>query len=199
MNADGDAVTVEQPSAEAKLPEKTPPSQRHIAWEDGDADLHVPESMQNFVYKKLSKMIADSVEFVDVDVKPSKKRKTRGGVPTVKLLKDTAPIDLDAKIIELDVINQVKPVIKRRLIESDQLVEEDMIKAAVIDADSITKSTECWEEKSGKDRKLFRYREKNGVFYQIEPDNEFTKMRKKNNWIESKIAKFGAAKNVGCK
>lgn len=184
---DSQNLTISATTAtEAKI---VPASQRNIALEDHDADLKVTESMQNFVYKKLSKLIDESVEFVDVGPPKTKRRKVATDA-TVKLLRDTQPIDLDAVEVELDVLNQVRPVIARRTVEPDTVSEEERIKASAIDINQVTASTQHWKEKKGKDRKLFKYKEKNAALYQIDTTNEFTKLRKKNNWCETKIAKF---------
>lgn len=158
--------------------------------EDHDTDLKVTETMQNYVYKKLSKLIDESVEFVDVEPARKEQRLPSCSEPTIKLLKDTEPINLDAASVEPDVIKQVKPKITRRTLEPDGLSEAAKVDMAAIDVNRVTECTKLWKEKKGKDRKLFKYKEKKSILYQIEPENEFSKQRKKNNWCETKIAKY---------
>lgn len=166
-----------------------PPSQRYLNVAEPETILLVNESMQNFVYKKMSKMIEDSVEFVDVKSSKSKKRKSEA-VPVIKLLKDTEPINLEAGEYEYPAPKQVKPTICRREIEPDALNDVEKIQVATISADQVTKSTAAWRDHTKKDKNLFKYKEKKSSLYFIEPENEFSKMRKKNNWSESKIRNY---------
>lgn len=144
--------------------------------------------MQNFVYKKMCEIIEKSVEFVDVD--PSKPKKKRKNYTTViKLLKDTDAINLEAdKVYER--IQLVKPDIRKRQFEADKLTNEEKIRAAAVDISQVSESTKSWKEQPARDKKFFKYKEKSSNLYFVEPENEFTKLRKKNNWSETKISKF---------
>lgn len=146
--------------------------------------------MQDFVYKKMSKTIENSVEFVNV---PFKRRQSKEVKAVVKLLKDTEPIKhYKIDVMESVKINQIKPVIKVRVIENDALTEDVKIRMACVNGDDILsrKEVNSWNERKPESQKIFYYKEKNNVLYLIEPENEFTKLRKKNNWTENKIAKF---------
>lgn len=150
--------------------------------------------MQDFVYKKMSKRISESIEFVDVSSKKDKKRKADDGSCCVRLLKDTEPITK----IDLIPSDEVTPIkgkkieVKRRTIEPDGYDNDAKINVAAIDGESILQQTETknWKSKKLKPNKMFNYREKKSVLYFIEPENEFAGVRKKNNWSESKIANF---------
>lgn len=165
-------------------------SQRYLELDEQENNLKISKSMQDFVYKKMSKTIENSVEFVDV---PTKKSKTKEGKAIVKLLKDTEPIKhYKFDVFESVIINQIKPVIKIRVIEKNALTEDDKIQMACVNGDDILsrKEVQNWKEKKPKSHKIFSYKEKNNVLYLIEPENEFSKLKKKNNWSESKITGF---------
>lgn len=170
-------------------------SQRKIDHEEIESDLNVPKSMQDFVYKKMSKKIEDSIEFVEVSTKKSKKRKEgKDQIGSVRLLSDTDPItkiDFVPEVVDGPIQNK-KLEVKRRIVEPDEYNDEEKFRMASIDGESILQQTETknWKPKKIKPNKLFKYREKNAVLYAIEPENEFTALRKKNNWCESKISKF---------
>lgn len=170
-------------------------SQRYIEHDEIESDLNVPKSMQDFIYKKMSKKINNSIEFVEVSSKKSKKKKaTQDELGCVRLLSDTDPItsiDFVPEVIDPP-MEAKKPKIKRRIVEPDEYNDEEKLKLASIDSDSVLQQTETksWKPKKVKPNKLFKYREKNSILYAIEPENEFTSLRKKNNWSESKISKF---------
>lgn len=177
-------------------------SQRYIDHEEIEDDLNISEPMQEFVYKKLSERINDAIEFVEVPTKKIKKDKHKvveevtGGV---RLLNDTDIIQdkdyLDVEPLQNELIGQSvtrKPTIKRRIIEPDELGKDEKLKLCVIEGDEIIQQTETksWKPKKVRPEKVFNYREKKSVLYLQEPQNEFTALRKKNNWTENKIANF---------
>lgn len=168
----------------------TQKSQRYLETDEQEPDLKVSKSMQDFVYKKMSKTIENSVEFVDVPIKKPKKREEKC---VVRLLKDTDPItNYKFDVIQSVKINQKKPVIKARVIEDSNLADTEKIQMTCVTANDILSGNEVrsWKEKKPKSHKIFKYKEKNNVLYLIESENEFTKLRKKNNWSENKIAGF---------
>lgn len=177
-------------------------SQRHLYdTDDHQSDLNIPESMQNFFYNKMSKHIASTIEFVDVDCANNKNRKSKQTKRAatdkfqMKLLKDTLPIThIDEAIVTSEPISMkhAKPSIIRREIEPSEMTDEEKLRAIVVDGESILQKddTRHWKAKKIRPHKMFNYREKNNKLYLIEPSNEFTAKRKKNNWTESKIAKW---------
>lgn len=188
-------TTIASDSAKTNTSTQQLKSQRNIDSEEIETDLNVPKSMQDFIYKKMSKKIAESVEFVESDVKKKKKaKKTTEIAACVRLLKDTEPITQ----INFEPDNDDPPIkrkivkIKRRIIEPDTYDDSDKLKMVAIDGEHVLKNTETkqWKPKKIKPNKLFNYREKKSVLYLVEPDNEFSALRKKNNWSESKIAHF---------
>lgn len=149
--------------------------------------------MQDFVFKKMSKKIEDSIEFVEV---PPKKKTKKNMLPNetccVRLLKDTEPITKIDLITEDDMksVNNKKIELKRRLVEPDNYNDEEKIKLVAVDGESILKQLEIksWKSKKSRQNKVFNYRKNKTVLHFIEPENEFSALRKKNNWDESKIA-----------
>lgn len=150
--------------------------------------------MQDFVYKKMSMKIADSIEFVETATKKDKKRKHNDAANEccVRLLKDTDPITkIDG---EFDVAvkrnKSIKLEIKRREVEADSYNDDEKIKMAAIDGERILQQidTKGWKSKKPNTHKLYSYRAKKSVLNLVEPANEFSALRKKNNWNESKIA-----------
>lgn len=143
--------------------------------------------MQTFIYKKLSQILADQIEFVEV--KP-KKLSNKVPKPVVRLLSDTNPIVLETQNLctESAVQKRKRPHIGRRVIENDGLSEEDKLRAASVTLTDISADSKRVERRA-KNQNLYRYKEIQSKLYLIEPDTEFTKQRKKNNWSESKIAR----------
>lgn len=153
--------------------------------------------MQEIVYKKLSKKIEETVEFVDKKDKSIKKLKSfENDDIGIRLLRDTEPITkIGADFIYEEVpqvVKKPKPTIKRRIIEPDTQSEQEKLKLATIEGETVLqqKETRFWKLKKFRPNKLFEYREKKSVLYLVEPKNEFSELRKINNWSESKIATF---------
>lgn len=150
--------------------------------------------MQDFVYKKMSMRIADSIEFVETSTKKNKKRKQNDATNAccVRLLTDT---DLITKIdVEFDIApksnKSTKLEIKRRQVEPEVYDHDEKIKMAAIDGERVLQQidTKGWKSKKPKTHKVFNYSGKKSVLHLVEPANEFAALRKKNNWNESKIA-----------
>lgn len=178
----------------AQIPVNKQKSQRYIEHDDIEADLHVPESMQDFVYRKMQKKIEDSIEFVEMSTKKPKKKKSSDVGTGIRLLKGTDPItqiDFVSESLGKEIARK-KPEIKRRIVEPDDYDSEEKLKIVCVDGERILNQTETkgWQSKKAKPNKEFNYREKNSVLYFVEPSNEFSALRKKNNWSESKIANF---------
>lgn len=144
----------------------------------------------------MSTNIESSVEFVDIPVKKKTAKQTGSG--GVKLLSDTEPITHIGPIeIGEDRLNNCpvkhsKPKIQRRQIEPDAQTKEEKLRMVVIDGNTILQKAEIqhWKQRKIISNKMFNYREKNSVLYLVEPTNEFSALRKKNNWSENKIAKM---------
>lgn len=196
ITGDSKKNSIQKPSAA-----DTQKSQRYL--DDAEyhqTDLNIPKSMQDFLYSKMSKNIASSIEFVDIVCNNSEQKRSKKNTKdktefVVKLLRDTEPITHIDKGVPLDepiLIKQRKPSIVRRQIEPIQMTNEDKLSAVVLDGESIQLGNEVrnWKPKKIRTHKFFNYREKNNKLYFVEPVNEFSAKRKKNNWTESKIAKW---------
>lgn len=187
-------------SHENTSPEEESPkplqSQRYIEYDDVEADLEASKAIQDLIYKKISKRIDESVEFVEVPTKKQKKKHKNTETFGMRLLKDTdviEAIDYSPEVVSSEAsMPKIKPAIKRREIESDGISESEKLKIASIDGEAILQQTETkhWKQKKARAHKVFHYREKNSVLYEKEPENEFSKLRRKNNWTESKIAGY---------
>lgn len=171
-------------------------SQRYLhEGRDHQNDLSIPKSMQDFIYKKLSKKIASKIIFVDADYKRESKKTKVGNESAVKLLKDTEPIIHIDEMVALDepiIVERSKPSIVKRQVEPDRMTDEEKLRAVAVNGKSILEGNEvrCWKARRVRTQKIFNYREKNKRLYLVEPTNEFSTKRTKNNWTESKIAKW---------
>lgn len=168
-------------------------SERYLECDDAETDLQVPKTMQDFVYKKMSKKIDESIEFVTVDKRTKRKQKEEKCDIGVRLLSDTELItEIDILETKIEIVKRAKPKIQRRIIEEDNETEKEKLRLTAIDGQSILKQTEIkhWKPRKIRPNKLFMYREKNAKLFLIEPENEFSKLRKKNNWSENKISTF---------
>lgn len=185
-------VKVETINAPGKIDNELTKSERYLDESDHHMDLQVPKSMQDILYRKLSENITKNIEFVEpAPVKRKLPKQSTKAV--VKLLRDTEPIKRFEESVDVDVgfvAKQVKPKIEKRNIEKDDSSCEEKIRLAVIDPSEFANETSKWRTKRIDQNKFYEYRKKNSILYLVEPNNEFSSLRKKNNWSESKIAKW---------
>lgn len=146
------------------------------------------------MHKKLNQILEKRIEFVEI-ASSVEEVPSEDNTSMVRLFRDSAPIVLDAEPSNTGTEAHVKQKRlkkrKRRLaIEDDDQNEADKLAASVVSKEDIQQEVSTWKEKS-KPHKHFEY-----VAHKItkqlhlkEPDNEFTQMRKKNNWSENKIAR----------
>lgn len=171
-------------------------SQRYIDHDEIQADLNVPKSMQDFVYKKMSMKIADSIEFIEIPSKKGKKREQTDTINAccVRLLKDTDPItriDEESDVsVDPNKNTNTKLEIKRRSVEPEIYSHDEKIKMAAVDGERILQriDIEGWKSKKPKTHKIFNYLKRKSTLQLVEPTNEFSALRKNNTWNESKIA-----------
>lgn len=165
-------------------------SQRYLDFEDEKSlksDLVVPDSMQKFIYNKLSKILDNQVEYV-VEKKSKKRKKNEQedeeSIDNVRLLSDS---EVPVKFYdppELPPGNRKKVAIKRRTTEPET-DEAEKIQSAAIDGKLIATEVKSWSNKVKSpttDYKIIK-----GVGYIRDVPNEFTKARNKNSWSENKI------------
>lgn len=164
-------------------------SQRYLDVDEEKAlksDLNVSEQMQQFIYKKLSKIIDDQVEFVD---KKCKKRKSKAAdeeiVDNLRLLSDSEETVKFFTEPELSEKRQKVSIKRRKAADETEVSEDDKIKSSAVDTRSIESEVKTWSDKVKHppiDYKLIK-----GIAYIRETPNEFTKVRNKNSWSENKI------------
>lgn len=164
-------------------------SQRYLDEENVfHSEINVPETMKNYIYKKMSDNIDKEIEFIDV--KRRKKEFKEKDDCCVKLLSgfDTFISDNDPAD---QLIKQQKVLIKRKVIEDNNEKESDKIRSAVISINEIEKEVNSWSEENKKPAFNFKTTSDGKSHYQ-EPFNEYTEARRRNNWNESMIrdAKF---------
>lgn len=170
-------------------------SQRFIEVDERlNNDMQVTESMQNFMHKKLNQIIEKRIEFVTIASPPVEERTTSDDVqPMVRLFRDSAPINLTEESNNEPSTTATKQkrrkTIKRRFPEEDGLIEADRLAGVVVSTEDIQREVSAWT-KPVNNKKLFEYvaHKYKKQLHVKEADNEFTSMRKKNNWSENKIA-----------
>lgn len=146
------------------------------------SELNVSSTMQQFIGKKLSKLIDDQIEFVEMNGKPEPRLEEEDlEVNNVRLLSGSK--EVVRHIEDLGFIeNRRKVEIKRRKIDSEGEIN---LKQAVVSPDDIKEEITTWAKKSK--HIPYEYKTKKGVHHLKEPANEFTSARNKNKWSESKI------------
>ena len=172
---------IEEPKVELK-------SQRFVEDEDNifQSELNVSSHMQQFIGKKLSKLIEDQVEFVEMPL--VKKKKKNDKVPDrVRLLSDTQ--EFVKYIHEPDYVETRDKVdLKRRKVDGEpEPKESEKIKKSATDVEALKVETSTWSKKAR--HEPFEYKTSKGSSNLKEPPNEFTKARNKNVWSEAKIKK----------
>ncbi|KAL7035503.1 hypothetical protein ACKWTF_008411 [Chironomus riparius] len=167
---------VEEPKKELK-------SQRYLDNAENVflSELNVSESMQQFIGKKMSKLIEESIEFIDI----TKGLKEDPEENSLKLLRGTNEV-ITINESNNDYIQQVKVPIKRRKVDPDDVKESTKIKQASTDINKISHEVSQWGERNR--HKVIKYKKgKDDKCHMIEEPNEFSKARCRNGWNESKI------------
>ncbi|XP_070500963.1 uncharacterized protein [Chironomus tepperi] len=167
---------IEEPKIELK-------SQRYLENTENvfQSELNVSENMKQFIGKKMSKLIEESIEYVDI----KNQIKEDPEVNCVRLLRGTKEcVNIDEAAY--DNIQQHKVPIKRRKVDEDDVKESTKVQQASTDIDKINQEISNWDEKNR--HKLIRFKKgKDGKCHMIEEPNEFSKSRSRNGWTESKI------------
>lgn len=166
----------EEPKVELK-------SQRFLDDEENvfKSEINVSKTMQQFIGKKMSKLIDDQLEFVEL------KKKDDDGevVDNVRLFSGTKEV---VRFIHEPTSSepQKKVEIKRRKVDDNEELKESVkIRKAAIDSTAIQAEVKSWSKKTK--HEPTEYKTIKGISYIREPQNEFTKARNKNSWTESKI------------
>ncbi|XP_054730465.1 uncharacterized protein LOC129239158 [Anastrepha obliqua] len=178
--------------ADTASEQKVLPSNRYLLEEEGktDADFITTEAVKKHIGKKLSELIANSVEFGDLET-PTSVQKTRKS--RVILFTGAGCYVKPYEEFEFESNGPTKrPVIKRKKLDDHEKKEkqEDLYDMASVSAEDILsgKLTAGWAPKRERNDKLFSYKcDANGKLHLNPEENEFTKLRQKNHWNESKI------------
>lgn len=161
-------------------------SERNI--EDGNNNeniIHISQHMQDHFWFKLRQIIDQQVEFIDV---PSHKIKTRKHTITggIKLLSHN-----DEYLCLHD--NYVHEKILTKVIPEQTKEDLDRVEECAVTVDWIMseKNKKEFLKVSNYPRKpkIEFYKSKKSILNFIEPKNEFSELRRKNNWSECKISR----------
>ena len=149
-------------------------------------------SMQKYVAKKLASLIDNQVTFVepkdDSVVVPDNDEEEDFGIrlfsnsvaPVTKLVTEEVPDDQPPK-------KKKKKLKKKDESEPDETTK---ISESVVDPSFILDQVEVrsWHHNEKRlSKKVDHYNSRNGNLFPVEPQNEFSKLRKKNNWDYKKI------------
>lgn len=149
------------------------------------SEINVSSTMQQFIGNKLSKIIDNQVEFVQVNGKSSSVEDDDEEVDNLRLFsgtKETVKYIDGPDFVE----NRKKIPFKRRKVDKDlEPTDSEKVQRAATNKTAITNEVKAWTKKSK--REPLEYKNVKGVAYLREPTNEFTKARNKNGWGESKI------------
>jgi hypothetical protein len=173
--ADGDQKE-EEPKVELK-------SQRELESEENifKSEINVSSTMQKFIGQKMSNLIDQQIEFVEVG--SESQTDDDQVVDNVRLLggsKEVVKYIHEAPFVE----NRKKVPIKRRRVEEEPN-EVEKCKDASIDKEGVQEDVKRWDKKTR--HQPIEYKNLKGIGYLREHPNEFAKMRNKNNWTEAKI------------
>ncbi|XP_055690403.1 uncharacterized protein LOC129793911 isoform X2 [Lutzomyia longipalpis] len=158
--------------------------------EEVDRELPVTDSMKKFMSKKLSDLVAEKICFTEESTtdKKSPKEDAEGG--GIKLLRGFSEYVAEEDVPEVKVERPKPPKRRKNQKNSEEISEEEKIQQSCISPDQILNqdATKGWSTKTK--RLPYQYRKKNNKLHLEEPQNDFTELRRKNNWDESKIAKY---------
>lgn len=145
--------------------------------------MNISDQTKKYIWKQLSEKINASVEYVDVatDSTGDAVQEPQASFG-VKLFSDS---DVVVDSTCLTQCHEERNNRKRRKLSPPPDVEK--CKTVAVDEAFVKNETSTWSKRSKSE--IYNFKEKNSQLYLVEPDNEFTKMRKKNNWSESKIKK----------
>ncbi|KAH8400433.1 hypothetical protein KR215_012267, partial [Drosophila sulfurigaster] len=179
--------------------QELPKSERYLDEHksSGDADLQITEHMQTHIWKKLGAIIEKQIKFVAPKPAPLEENTTTN--PSNVLLLSGADCFIQLETPE-EKLPTKKPKIKRRRLEEDAPITNAALAGVVVSGDVILRGEDMqhWQQRKPKKNKLFEYKscDTEGRNLQaIEPTNEFTALRLKNQWDESKICKKCKKKN----
>lgn len=159
-------------------------------------DIQVTPSMQNYVAKKLSNLIENKVQFVEIEAAETEQQLTLpedNDYDGIRLFSNSiTPLCSLLSTDEPQPGSQTKkPTRKRKSRVRDTSPDETIkISESVIDPAYILDQVEVrgWHHNETRlNKRVDCYNLRNGQLYPVEPCNEFSKLKKKNNWEYKKI------------
>ncbi|KAH8294524.1 hypothetical protein KR044_005840, partial [Drosophila immigrans] len=159
----------------------------------GGSDLQITEHMQTHIWKKLRAIIESQTEFVEPKAQPMPAEEEIPAIP------NNVPLLLGANcFIQFDSLEEKlptkKPKIKRRQVEDAGPITDASLAAVAVSGASILQGQDVqhWAQRAPKKHKLFEYKSCDSEGHKlraVQPTNEFSTLRRKNQWNESKICK----------
>lgn len=147
--------------------------------------------------KKLNEILKQYYEFYEVNTTENSPKVKNKFKNRVKLLKGDECCVKPYEDFEYETIGPMKkPKIKKRVVDQqddDENNIDDKLKTIAVDGNDILSGVEIksWAKKKERKDKVFHYKmASNGVLHAKEEINEFTELRRKNKWNESKIKNF---------
>lgn len=149
--------------------------------------------MQNYVAKKLSNLIGNQVQFVEIKsaVAEQQIQKEDNDFGIRLFSNSIAPLSALSPTEELQPLVQSKKSTKKRKSVRDPSPDEaTKISESAVDPEYILDKVEVrgWHHNESRLKKrLDCYNLRNGQLFPVEPSNEFSALKKKNNWDCKKI------------
>lgn len=156
------------------------------------SEPHISSSMQQYVAKKLSTLIENQTCFYDGTA--------AGQAPTID---DGGDTELGIRLFSgvqafvshyeddtsaiITKPPQIKRIAKKKHVENGTSQEQLQRAAISVDYCLAGQESGSWNKKGRKNPRIEYYNLRKGQLYPVERENEFTKLRRKNNWDESKI------------
>lgn len=154
-------------------------------------DLEVTSDMQNYVAKQLSSLIDEKVQFVETrnEVDDPEDDADFG----IRLFSNSAaPVTILEPQEEVALPNPSKKKLKWvPRIRDPSPDQKTKLAESVIDASQIFDQVgvSSWHRNEQRlNKKVDLYNHRNGNLFPVDPTNEFTKQRNKNNWDFKKIS-----------
>ncbi|VVC97071.1 unnamed protein product [Leptidea sinapis] len=136
--------------------EPNPKSERYLEESSHYNDVKVPQALQNKIGTKVSGVIKEMIEFVNIEEKKFKKHKIKGGV---RLFKDSPEFMTCDEVIDVYTENHNREAKKLcQIKKGDNINEEDKLKSVAVSGEYVLskEETKCW--KSRRKEKLFKYK-----------------------------------------
>ncbi|KAM8718374.1 hypothetical protein ACLKA7_000186 [Drosophila subpalustris] len=173
--------------------QELPRSERYLDPEQKTSadDLQISEHMQTHIWRKLSAIIQNQIEFCEPQTQQMMGEEEEKAISQVKLVANADCFISNE--IRPEKLPQKKATIKRRQLELEQ-PDRSTLSSIAVSGEFILNGQDmkCWAQRQSRNHKLFAYKACDAQGHKllaIEPTNEFSALRRKNKWNESKICK----------